>query len=110
MKKILSAAALGVLGLLGAGIAQADVLNPAIVWTTQPNAQNLTGCGPGVGAGCVNAAAAGTLIPATGSQISFNDTGAVANANTITGFANSVIGGGARLDGQLRRTRRYAAI
>jgi hypothetical protein len=75
MEKLLSAAAAVACAVLGAGIAQADVLNPAIVWTTQLNAQSLTGCGPGVGAGCVNAAAAGTLIPATGSQISFNDTG-----------------------------------
>jgi hypothetical protein len=42
--------------------------------------------------GCVNAAAAGALIPANGSQISFNlPPGGI---NTITGFANSVIGGG----------------
>jgi PEP-CTERM motif len=95
MKELLSvAAAVGLFAVLGAGAAKADVLNPTIVWTSQPNAQSLTGCGPGVGAGCVNAPAAGTLIPAAGSQISFNDTGAAANANTITGFASSVIGGG----------------
>src|SRR5438105_4856279 len=38
MKKILSAAALGVFGLLGAGTAQADVITSATVWTDQPSA------------------------------------------------------------------------
>ena len=99
MNKLLSAAAaLGVGAVLGAGTAQADVIDPARVWTNQPLAQNVSTCANvnGVGnPGCVNAAAAGTLIPANGSQISFNDQpGSAANANTITGFANSVVGGG----------------
>jgi len=97
MEKLLSAAAaLGIGAVLGAGTAQADVIDPARVWTNQPLAQNVSTCANvnGVGnPGCVNAAAAGTLIPANGSQISFNDVGNVANPNTITGFANSVIAG-----------------
>jgi hypothetical protein len=95
MRKILATAAtLGMFAVLGAGTAQADVLNNAIVWVDQPNAQFLTGCGPGVGPGCVNAPAAGTLNPAMGSQISFMDPlpGGTA-VNTVTGFGNSVLAG-----------------
>jgi hypothetical protein len=96
MKKVLSVAAtLGMFAVLGAGTAQADVLNPARVWINQPLAQNVSTCANvnGMGnPGCVNAAAAGTLDPANGSQISFNLP--AGGTNTITGFANSVIGGG----------------
>src|SRR4051794_407440 len=91
MKKLtLSAIALSIATMIGSTASQADVLNPALVWTNQANAQFLTGCGPGIGAGCVDKFADGTLIPAAGSQISFNDT----SLNTITGFGNSVIGSG----------------
>jgi PEP-CTERM motif len=95
MEKLLSAAAaLGVFAVLGAGTVQADVIDPARVWINQPLAQNVSTCANvnGVGnPGCVNAAAAGTLIPANGSQISFNLP--AGGTNTITGFANSVIAG-----------------
>jgi hypothetical protein len=95
MKKVLSAAAaLGVFGLLGAATAQADVINPARVWINQPLAQNVSTCANvnGVGSpGCVNAAAAGTLVPAAGAEISFNLTSSLTNPGigTVTQFANS---------------------
>ena len=69
------------------------------MWINQPLAQNVSTCNNvnNVGApGCTNAAAAGTLIPVFGSQISFNDPAATpggAVPNTITGFASSVLAG-----------------
>jgi hypothetical protein len=95
MKKILSAAAaLGVFGLLGAGTAQADVIDSARVWINQPLAQNVSTCANvnGVGSpGCVNAAAAGTLVPAAGAEISFNLASSLTNPGigTVTQFATS---------------------
>jgi hypothetical protein len=91
MKKVLSAAAaLGMFAVLGAGTAQADVLNPAIVWTAQPNAQALTNCTL-TSLACVTPPAAGTLIPGSGAMISF-DLLSSANAGgsgNVTDFANS---------------------
>src|SRR4051812_5146909 len=97
MRKILATtAALGLFAMLGAGNSQADLIDPARVWINQPNAQNVGGCNNvnNVGApGCTNAAAAGTIVPAIGSEISFNLP--AGGTNTITGFASSVIAGSA---------------
>jgi len=93
-KILVTTAALGLFAVLGAGNSQADLIDAARVWINQPNAQNVGGCNNvnNVGApGCTNAAAAGTLVPASGSEISFNLQSG--GTNTITGFANSVIAG-----------------
>jgi hypothetical protein len=90
MTRILSAATtLAVCGLLGTVSSQADVINPATVWTGQLDATVVNACGPG-GVGCVFTPPNGTLVPAIDSQISFNLP--AGGANTISGFASSSIG------------------
>jgi PEP-CTERM motif len=94
MKKVLSAAAaLGVFAVLGAGTTQADLINPATVWTGQA-ITDVGGCMIG-GGGCgIIPPAAGMLIPAINSQISFLvPAGGPASDNTIAGFAAHVLAG-----------------